>query len=343
MFPASETKHTAGMAITGDLIEGKFSAYQSLNVVAAEVARQLRSADPDAARYVIATPETGNRILMYKTFDQHLEMLDLEYANLSSALSAAESNKELAAAALLPALPGMITGTLGAIGDILEFFRTDVKIDAKAVAIPDDALAAAMQRSLPGVALYHPGLYTPGALRADSEGVWARLRELRRKVGVFEEKVAAFDAKDDAGKAADPLRNRIPQLKAANTAVRALFTDMYTTANGSSPALELMRTSGLFGIVNDPNTRLLHLSVAESGGSIKQTDSFFKGHRAAHNGGTLVRFFSLDNSGRTRVAGSVGAVHGYRKLETSNNGELLTTGFTPAGNNSGAQPASGNE
>ena len=321
MLPASTTKHTAGLSVSGELLETTLMAYEGLNDAAAEVAEQLKE-DRGATTYVIWTVDLNSKLLAYKAFQRQLEQLEAEYKLILEPKATKESF-----AAVAPLLPGAITSTLGGIGDILTFFRTDVKIESKAVTIPDDALAAALAKALGRKPVYHPALYTPHVLSLGGSNLFNKLDDVRKLVSQAERLVGEYEAQKDEDKQKNEWKNRIAQLKAANTAARALFTRLNAAENGTTPLMELLRADGLVRVVDDDGARILQAKVLQSGGANKMTNSFWRGHSLSHSGGSLVGYFAFDKEGQVRCSGTAGVLTAFRKLPTNDTGTRLTTGF----------------
>lgn len=311
-------------------VEAAMMAYQAVAAMAEELARQLKQQDPAGNKYIIEDRGADQKILAYQVVSAQLDLLLEDY----KLLLAPPSPQEFGVAALLPAMPGVATGMLSAIGDILAFFRTDVKIQYRAIAIHGDAVAASLRRGArqtgSTAAFLHTSLLTPGGLDVSGSTLLAKLRQIRERMAAARKIVTDYEGKSAEAKKTDPWAPRVPFLNGANTAAGEVFTQLAKVQNASTPLLDLIRAERLITALDADGARLLYLTAVQSGGANKTTKSFWRGNHLSHSGGSIVQFFAVDKEGVVAASGILGELTGFRELETSRNGSRLHLGFGPA-------------
>jgi hypothetical protein len=329
MVPAGKsTPHTPGITTDADVkIEAAALSYEALQTVAEELRKQL-AAEPNVAAYIIWNQNIDAGILGYETVTNQLAQLASDY----DVLTKKPTQQELAAGALLPALPGLATGVLSSIGDILAYFRTSEKIEGRPITIEEAQVVAALVQALrqagANTTVKYPAVFTANATTIANSSLLALIQTLRGTMQTAAMITAAYDAKTDADKKTDAYASRVALLKATNTATQSMLDDLNKPQNGVTPLMDLLRAERVITDLKD-DARLLQLKVTQAGGENKTTSSFWHGVHLSHSGGAIIQYIAFDKAGNITRAGSVGEVNGFRELPADSKSDRIRIGFIP--------------
>lgn len=354
---------TKGLAGDSDVKEGagyfaEVLAYQSLEVAATEIA--VAVADKAGKFILTNNPGLNTERALWTTVELRIRVFEDSFSKLEQSLRDGRDQRcsdedepirmtRAPATALLA-----LTAGLGALSDVLGFFRTDTTLVAYGVDLDDYALLASVAQKLTaaGKTVFIPGLH------GGSDGVIAtRLGKLQAKgtnLEVLRDKIRKCSA--DAWREVEALRKEVQehkadetrrkaaqrkldaalgkplvkllvfaeeQVTAAGSALRDFFNALVTQPKAGEPS-PLERIATVDAMKRHPDASYLYLDIVGEGGEVQTTKSALMGGRINYVGGSSSVYVLTDATGIVKASGAstkfrrgwYGARGGVKNLQT---------------------------
>jgi hypothetical protein len=323
-LPTPHSTPLAGNATLSDdaTLESELLAYQSMTAIAREIGSKVK---PKAKFVVIYNPNDGRAIQLYATVKSQLTQLEQGYKDYLKPPKPSTGPGTNGESALVTAamMPQAATSVLGSIADVLAMFHTDVDIKGKSFTFDEVALVSQLVPELSGEGrrVIYPVLYAPDMLSevtTDIPEILTLFSNVFKQKAQADDIIAAYDAKDEAGKKQDPYRARIPTLKALGAAFDKYAADLskLDDQSGTSPMASLIRAERLNKVLVQPDAAMLYVKILRAGGNNRVTKNLFKGTKISHSGGTVVSYMLFDNTGTAVLANTLYNYDGYKRFKS---------------------------
>lgn len=290
-------------------IEAQIAAYETLGVVASQIANRIspakdasgKSTDMTLSRTVLVTPDDVGAITALLLFEEEANALKKELK------THAPETVELGAESLL-----LIEPLLKTAADVAALFRTDTVFKARTIAIADEALVAAVAGRLPGVRLYPQAFagteWSLGVLtEVDKEFTEAGKRHLKQ---ISVENPDEISLKRIAGLTADWERLE-PKYRAFRDALRARDPE-----TGITP-LSVLNKAAWLRTELARNPRVVMLKVLHAGGTYVLKKRFWRGATLSQSGGLVAQFMVFDTAGQLMDGGTFQQIRTFDDLNVA--------------------------
>lgn len=309
--------NTGKISSTGDFIESRILAQQTLSQALSQFAVALNSAISTVDTLVIYNPADFVAMESYASMLDGLKAMDRAYSRTDNASrNALDKPMVFAAQARSLATDPMLIGFAAAgivrtAADIVSLFRTtsvytntDITVDELTIAA---SLKAAIIRNKFTWKVFYPALYPVNtikplaaaasdftdalnAIQALSQQADSRIAELEAEI---ERLKTVLAAETDASKKV-VIQKRIDSLAPLVTELRFLntsFTQLQTTLSATDPALKitgqalLLRAERITEKLNAPNVYVVKISAVSKGSNIV-SENLWRNASIKHSGGT---------------------------------------------------------
>ncbi len=329
IFPSGTPKTIEGK-ITGSealTLENQIIAYEAVDNITNGIGEQVLDAIPDAgnSRIIIHNAADLNSIVQYITLMNQLKQGIKVYDDLLKPriVLPGESGSSALASALMA--PQLASSVLSSVIDLISMFRTDTEFKATAVNIDNQALIGHVAKSLlaqkKNIQIYYPEIVPANILfmdDGDTLDIIEQLNTLLEKKSVAAQKVAEYEAQDDAHKKTNGLRLAIPKLKALNDQVDKINADLLRADDKgqTTPLNTLIKAERLKKAGHSANSYVLYVKALNSTGTTKLTKNLFTGSKMYHSGGAVISFILFDHQGAIVKSNTLHDYKGFIKVKS---------------------------
>lgn len=329
MFPSGTPKTIEGKIAGSEALtlENQIIAYEAVDNITNGIGEEVLNAipDPDNSRIIIHNSADLNSIVQYITLMNQLKQAIKVYDELLKpriVLPGESGSSGLASALMAPQLASSV---LSSVIDLISMFRTDTEFKATTVNIDNQALIGHVAKSLLAqkktVQIYYPEIVPANILfmdDGDTLDIIEQLNTLLEKKSMAAEKVAEYEAQDDAQKKANGLRLAIPKLKALNDQVDKINADLLRADDKgqTTPLNTLIKAERLKKAGNKANSYLLYVKALNTTGTTKLTKNLFTGSKMYHSGGAVISFILFDPQGAIVKSNTLHDYKGFIKVKS---------------------------
>lgn len=261
----------------GELSESRILGQRSIARIASEIARVAKSAS--AEKLILVDATVAPMMWQHVALSNQLTRLNAEYMRILGT-------------GVGPQLVGLevITAYVASAAGLMSLFRTDTKIETKAMTVSETALVADLVNALRSndIAAYYPPLALPDpSLMKGDKGIYKLILDAMTNREKAETLIANKHAKSDA-------------LKALNVQAGKLVDQLYTSdEKGQSLLVNVIKAEWINTQRVNPKTMSLAVKVEFAAGSSRtQRNLFiFTGSRLSYSAGVGVSYFLMSGAG----------------------------------------------